>query len=115
MEIRLRKLLVQLYKENMSGLPLDKSKVFESKEIVKDMLDRYIETTKESECLNESEKKESIDAMERLKRELDKEGNGLVKIDQVLHTMHNMEELSATIGYSLPMKVKDWLHKIERG
>jgi len=113
-ETRLRKLLTQLYKEDLQGRKLDKGKVFEVKELLREMLGEYLISTKESEYMSESEKQQSIETLERLRKELDKEDSDLVTIDQVLHTVHNMSELSETIGYSLPKEVREWLNKMER-
>ena len=113
-ESRLRKLLTQLYKEDLQGRRPDESKVFEVKELMKEVLSEYIISTKESEYMSEDEKQQSIETLERLRKELDKEGSDLVTIDQILHTVHNMSELSETIGYSLPKEVREWLNKMER-
>jgi len=113
-ESRLSKLLTQLYKEDLQGRRPDESKVFEVKELMKEMLTEYIISTRESEYMSNSEKQRSIKTLEKLRRELDKKESGLVAIDQVLHTVHNMSELSETIGYSLPRKIREWLNKMEK-
>jgi len=113
-ESRLSKLLTQLYKEDLQGRRPDESKVFDVKVLMKEMLTEYIISTRESEYMSNSEKQRSIKTLEKLRRELDKKESGLVAIDQVLHTVHNMSELSETIGYSLPRKIREWLNKMEK-
>lgn len=117
-ETKLRKLLTKLYKEEMRGLSLNKEKVFEACGIIQDMLRTYIKTTEDSVYMSQKEKKESIERMRKLVERL--ESPSLLAIDSVLNTLHNMDELSSTIGYSLPKKVRDWLdsqveRKLERG
>ena len=118
MEARLKKCLTQLYVEQDNNIPLSKHKVFESICIIQDLLRQYIVATKDSEYTSEERKKNSILRMKELIIELEKSKSvkskdGLIALDQVLHTMHDTDELSETIGYSLPKKVRDWLDKLE--
>lgn len=118
MEYRLKKCLTQLYVEQENNIPLSKHKVFESICIIQDLLRQYIAATKDSAYISKDRKNKSISRMKELIIELEKSKSvkskdGLIEIDQVLHTMHDMDELSETIGYSLPKKVRDWLRQLE--